>query len=506
MKWCFLLLFSLSVHAQQVDIQHYQFSLTLSDTTNKIYGTAEITARFLQDVSSFQLDFSGMTVTAVHENNKPVSFEQDSASLRLSIQPGALHTFTIKYEGIPKDGLIISANKHGHRTFFSDNWPDRAHQWIPCIDNPADKATVDFIITAPDHYEVIANGLKVKESSSNNFKTTHYSEKVALPTKVFAVGVADFAIDHSGDVNGIPVYSYIFPEDQQKGFHNYKMAGKILSWFIQKIGPYPYGKLANVQSKTIFGGMENAGAIFYAEESVGSKYIEELLAHEIAHQWFGDAVTETGWQHLWLSEGFATYMTHLYMENKYGKDTLKEGVVTDRKKIIAFAKKRNTPVVDTTVKGNYMQLLNINSYEKGGWVLHMLRRQLGDTIFWKGIRLYFATYNGGNANTTDFRKVMEKVSGQSLTVFFKQWLETAGIPVLDISYSYKKGILNIEIKQSQDQLFTFPLEYTVGDDLRITKVNIENRITTIKVPVSRNPGIIHIDPRVNLLAEIRLKQ
>jgi aminopeptidase N len=503
MRWCLLLLFfSLSLHAQQADVQHYQFSLTLSDTTDKIYGTAEITVRFPQQKTMFELDLAGMTVMTITENNQPVRFEQDSSKLRLSILPKGLYTFTIKYEGIPKDGLIISTNKYGHRTFFSDNWPDRAHQWIPCVDNPADKATVDFIITAPAHYQVVANGLKISETSSGQLKTTHYSEKVALPTKVLAVGVADFVIDHSGDVKGIPVYSYVFPEDKQKGFHNYKMAAKILAWFIQQIGPYPYEKLANIQSKTIFGGMENAGAIFYAEESVGSKHIESLLAHEIAHQWFGDAVTETNWQHLWLSEGFATYMTHLYMENKYGKDTLKAGLIADRKKVIAFAKKRQTPVIDTTVKGHYMQLLNINSYEKGGWALHMLRRQLGDSIFWKGIRLYFAAYDGRNANTTDFRKVMENASGQPLAAFFKQWLETAGMPVLDVSYIYEKGTVNIEIKQSQDQLFTFPLEYSVGDDSRVLKVNIQDRITKISVPVSRNPGIIHIDPQVNLLADI----
>lgn len=447
-----------------------------------------------------------MTVTEVTEKNQPVTFEQDSSALHLSIQPNEYHTLTIQYEGIPRDGLIISTNKYGRRTFFSDNWPDRAHQWIPCVDNPADKATVDFIITAPSHYQVIANGLKTKEITTGNLKTTWYSEKIPLPTKVLAVGVADFAIDHSGDVNGIPVYSYLFPEDRQKGFRDYKMAGKILAYFIRKIGPYPYEKLANVQSKTIFGGMENAGAIFYSERSPGSRDIEELLAHEIAHQWFGDGVTETDWQHVWLSEGFATYMTHLYMESKYGKDTLKAGLVTDRKKIIEFAKKRQTAVVDTTVKEHFMQLLNINSYEKGGWALHMLRRQVGDSIFWKGIRLYFATYNGRNANTSDFRKIMEKVSGQSLAMFFKQWLETAAMPVLEISTKNEKNLLSIEVKQTQDQLFTFPLEYTVEGSADIHKVEIKDRITQFKITTAGNTGVVNFDPQVNLLAEIRIKQ
>ena len=115
------------------------------------------------------------------------------------------------------------------------------------------------------------------------------------------------------------------------------------------------------------------------------------MAHEIAHQWFGDCATETRWEHLWLSEGFATYMTHCYLENKYGADTLKKGMQKDRSTLIAYEKVRLTSVVDTTVGRDYMQLLNPNSYEKGGWVLHMLRRRLGDDLFWKGISTYYTT-------------------------------------------------------------------------------------------------------------------
>ena len=501
---------------QPVDVQHYGISLTVGDDTDKIAGKTDITVRFLSNASTFRLDLvgpemndTGMTVLKVSEVRKStpagstgkavkdIPFRQDSTGVYLSVNAGKgeTRTYRVEYSGIPRDGFIISMNKFGSRTFFTDNWPNRAHYWLPCVDHPSDKATLDIDVLAPDKYKVVANGWKTADTLiKSHLRRTRYTEKAQIPTKVIAIGIAGFAVDHSADVQGIPVYSYVFPENKQQGFKDYGRAGEILRFFIQQIGPFPYKKLANIQSKTIYGGMENAGAIFYSEESVGSRDIEELLAHEIAHQWFGDAITETDWEHVWLSEGFATYMTHLYMEHKYGADTLRAGLKADRKKVIAFEKKRNTAVIDTTVNGQYTKLLNANSYEKGGWVLHMLRRQVGDSSFWKGIRTYFATYGGHNANTTDFRRVMEKVSGRDLGDFFQQWLYTPGMPELTMRPGSETG--TFIIKQQQEHLFSFPLEYTIDNDPMIRKVIVKDKITTINI---RAHHTIHIDPQINLL-------
>jgi len=494
-----------------IDIQHYGFNIQLNDKNDTIKGQAEIALRYLKDAGSFQInlvkqrsDGKGMLVSNVTENGNPVSFQQNADDVTITTNgiAGSGHAYVINYSGIPADGLIISTNKFGHRTFFGDNWPNRAHNWLPCVDEPADKATVDFMVTAPDHYQVVSNGLKVDEKAlPDNMKLTHWSEKAECPTKVMVIGVADFAINHTGDVNNIPVYTYVFPENKDKGFASYTVAKPILAYYINKVGPYAFEKLANVQSKTIFGGMENSSCIFYFEESVGDKGIEELMAHEIAHQWFGDAASETNFSHLWLSEGFATYMTSVYLEHKYGVDTLRKRLKADRETVFDFENKRKTPVVDTTVHNNYMVLLNANSYQKGGWVLHMLRRKLGDKAYWKGIRAYYKKYDGKNANTENLRAELEAASGQNLQQFFKQWIYTAGAPHLKYSWLYdqKKKTLDITIVQEQTQAFEFPLQIRIGKKMQT--FYLKNKISQFKTPVPFKPTQVLIDPNVNLLAQ-----
>lgn len=499
-----------------IDVQHYTFSLVLNDENNSIQGAAVITVLFVQPVTGFDLDLvkkntegKGMTVTSVRLNNQPVQYIQADESIYISTTAAAGETkdFTILYEGIPADGLIIDKNKYNHRSFFGDNWPNRAHHWLPCVDNPADKAAVDFIVTAPEHYQIISNGIQVEENNlPDHLKQTHWRETVALPTKVMVIGAADFAVNYAGDVDCIPVYSWVYPEDREKGFYDYSLASDILPFFIKQVGPYAYHKLANVQSKTRFGGMENASAIFYAERSVaGDRKVEALLTHEIAHQWFGNMATEKSWPHVWLSEGFATYMTHCYLEKKYGTDSLQKRLQEDRQSIIAFSKKKTAPVVDTTITSNFFQLLNANSYQKGGWALHMLRNKLGDAAFWQCIRTYYAQYAGSNASTEDLRKVMETVSGQDLQLFFQQWLFTAGHPILRYSWKYNTGkkLLLITIEQEQVVLFNFPLEILIEgtSEKLVQPVDVKKKTTTVTVALPAKPLKIILDPGIKLLFE-----
>lgn len=497
-----------------IDVQHYEFSIELTDTSDLIKGSAAIDILLSKDTEVITLDLisknnnrKGMTVLQVTESGKPLTFthlnDQISIQLPTIAKKGERKNIVITYEGVPGDGLIITKNKYGHRVFFADNWPNRARHWLPCVDHPADKAALDFVVTAPAHYQVISNGIKIEDTTANDQqRRTHYSETTPLSTKIMVIGVAEFAIQQSGIIQGVPVSSWVYPEDKDKGFYDYALAVEILPYFIKNVGPYAFKKLANVESTTIFGGMENASAIFYSDETsiTGSRKSEALLAHEIAHQWFGNMATEADWSHLWLSEGFATYMTILYFEHKYGIDTAKKMLVKNRDIVIEFAKKKPRPVVDSSVT-NYMELLNANSYQKGGWVLHMLRRQLGDSLFWKGIQTYYSRYAGKNAVTNDLCKVMEEVSGRALKGFFNQWLFRAGHPKLDIRWKYNaaRKAVDITVIQRQNEIYKFPIDLLIGNVDK--QVMIESRVTKFTVQATVKPATITVDPSVNLLFE-----
>ena len=229
---------------------------------------------------------------------------------------------------------------------------------------------------------------------------------------------------------------------------------------------------------------------------------ESLHAHEIAHQWFGNMATEKSFAHIWLSEGFATYYSILYFEKKYGKDTADYILKEDRNLAIDFAKNYERPVIDENK--DYMELLNPNSYQKGSWVLHMLRRQLGDSVFHKSIKKYYAEYAGKNADTKDLQKVFEKTSGKDLSVFFQQWLYTASIPKLDVSWNYllKEKKLSVTIKQLQKTSFVFTLELelkNVTGNNTIKTIIVSKKEETFIIPVKEKPASVTLDPHTSLL-------
>lgn len=507
-----------------IDVKHYRFRIELNDTTDIISGTAEISLLCKKNLTQLELDLisknaqgKGMQVTGITLQGTVLKFSHQNDLVKIFLtSPAAINDLLklkITYRGIPNDGLIISKNKYGDRTFFADNWPNRGRNWIPVVDHPADKAAVDFIIIAPLHYDVVANGVKIEQSFLNaRQKLTHYTEQVDIPTKVMVIGVARFAVQQAGVVDQTPVESWVYPQNSNDGFSDYAVAVKVLDFFIGHIGPYPYKKLANVQSKTTFGGLENASAIFYHENSVTGKNNQEgLIAHEIAHQWFGDSATELDWHHVWLSEGFATYFALLYSELVHGEDKRRSEMKIDRDQVIAYFKKNPQPVVNVEIT-DLMKLLNPNSYQKGSWVLHMLRREIGDENFRAGVREYYRKYRDSNALTADLKSIMEDVSGKDLKLFFEQWIFTAGHPVLDGSWSYDEAAKTLHITLNQVQkgaVFNFPLEIGVfqeGDLIpRIEKVRIDKQAHKFTIPMSAKPNKIALDPAINLLFEGNLR-
>ncbi len=509
---------------KNLDILHYKFEINLNDQTNEISGQANIQFRLTQpnkmlvlDLIKYQ-DSTGMIVDQVLMNNTPVSFahQQDKVSITCPsyFSTDTLVEISLKYHGIPADGLIISKNKYGKKSFFGDNWPDRARNWLPCVDHLSDKASVEFLVKAPSHFQVVANGIrKAYYPAEEGFHYTHYESLVPLPTKVMVIGVGEFAIQTVGFAGDTKIETWVYPENREEGFLDYKPALAIVNYFNAKIGPYAFKKLANVQSKTVYGGMENSGAIFYYENSVtGKNKLHSLLAHEIAHQWFGDAVSEADWHHIWLSEGFATYMESVYMSDFFPEVNLQSRMDRSRSRVTAYYYRNPNPVVDTTIV-NLRRLLSTNSYQKGAWVLHMLRNKIGEEAFWTGIKQYYALYKNKNALTEDFRHSMEEASGINLQQFFSQWLRQSGHPILDVKYDYntKDKILTVNIRQTQTSTaFKFDLDIDMHDgssDKIVSRRMLVNEISsTHKIELEFEPDKIILDPQVNLLFEEVKKQ
>jgi len=256
--------------------------------------------------------------------------------------------------------------------------------------------------------------------------------------------------------------------------------------------------------------MENASCIFYAENSVtGMGRAERLVAHEIAHQWFGDAVTEKDWYHIWLSEGFATYLTGLYIENQYGRGAFLKHINSEKAEVFEYEKINPDPIIDTSLNVS-IELLNPNTYQKASWVLHMLRKELGDSLFIKCISTFYKEFEHKNVVTIDFQKVVERLSGKSFTAFFDQWLYKTGHPILDISWTHKEKSLIITVKQTQpNTVYSFPLELklinknSISSQLRIDITKVEESFT---FNYQNNPIDLIPDPGNWILMESVVKR
>ncbi|MBS9462043.1 M1 family metallopeptidase [Flagellimonas sp. 389] len=495
------------------DVQGYIFNLTLNDKSNSIVGEAAFTVDFKNEVNEFSIDLIkkasryGMELKGVLEGDVPAKYTFKNNKITITPTPSGpkTRTFKVQYQGIPERGLVIDTTKFGQRSFFGDNWPNLARHWLPCVDHPSDKASVEFRITAPDHYDVVATGEKIEESNlGNGYKLTTYKEPAPVAMKVVTIGVTKFASKILGEVDDVPISAWVYPENRLDGFSDYGVATNVIKYFINNIGPYSYAKLANMQAKTQWGGLENAGTIAYFENSVtGKNEVEGLIAHEIAHQWFGNSATENDWNHVWLSEGFATYFAILYQESVYGDTKRKEELVLDRKQIIDYYQENPSPIVDLSIK-DPMKVLSTNTYQKAGWVLNMLRYKLGDEVFWKGIRIYYKTYRNSNVMTSDFRKIMEEASGVKLNEFFQQWIFTEGYPSIKWDWSYKNRKVVIRLEQTQNHhVFDFPLEIEILEKGKsfISTVQVNDKKSSFEMDVDSRPTTITLDPNLKLLFE-----
>lgn len=512
-----------------IDALHYVFRLTLSDASNEITGEATVTLKVTQDsVPEVSLDLSslsagtGMTVLSVRRGgpidipgppSDALMFMHRDNRLRVVLPPltkaGQEVTFTIRYRGVPREGIVIGENMYGERSFFGNNWPNLVRNWLPMVDHPYDKATGEFIVTAPSHYQVVANGKLIEELDlPNGARRTHWKQSAPIASWLYTIGVARFSSHLAGDVAGVPIYTWVFPQDRDAGLALFEdTARRAMLFFTSQIGPYSYEKLANVQATGFTGGTEYASVIFYGEKGVGAG--REPVVHEIAHQWFGDSVTERDWDDVWLSEGFATYFALLFSEHDEGRDAFVDGLKRSRTQVLQLEQKLpNTPVIHRNLS-DMTKVLNNLVYQKGGWVLHMLRNEVGTEHFWTAIREYYRRYRNANASTDDLRAVFEQVSGKPLDWFFMQWLNRPGVPKIDGSWRYDavKKTVEVTVMQSQaDAPFKVKLDVGVvaktGDLPKVQTVEFASRQAVFTIPADQAPTSVALDPNTTLLAQV----
>ena len=505
-----------------IDILNYSFELHLNDSTDIIYGTANINLHIEPSENNVRLDLisanndgDGMVVHSVLFNGNKVPYTHKNNELNIStdgLKYSIYDVITIEYSGIPITGLIIGDNMHGDRTFFSDNWPNKARNWLPLVDHPYDKSTSEFIVFAPNHYQVISNGLLVEETNINkDIKKTHWKQSVPISCWLYALGVAEFAIDYVDYFNGKSIQTWVYKQDRDKGFYDFKVPTKhTLEFFSDYVGPFAYEKLANVQSNSVKGGMESATAIFYSDISVtGDRSVRwrDVIIHEVAHQWFGNCVTEYDWDDVWLSEGFATYFTLMFREHAYGRDDFVKGLKDAKRRVFNFYEKnKDASVVHDNLKDMKDVLSYDLQYQKGAWVLHMLRNYVGEDNFRAGIRNYYKKYFNSTTNTEEFKIEMEKVSGVNLDKFFDQWLYKGGIIKLNVEWKYDEKSKNIEFDITQVQndgyLFEMPLDIEIlGDNNSNTStIRLDKKSGKYLVYSENKPKEIKLDPYTKLLA------
>lgn len=507
-----------------VDVQDYDLHLELPESGRTIVGRAVLTVRRTARLDTLVLDLIGMQVRAVTVDREPVVFSRDVATVGVPLPRGRAGTFRVEvdYSGAPDDGLIITTDSAGRWNGFGDNWPNRARHWIPSVDHPSDKATVSWDVVAPSSRTVIANGALVSRREIDGrpgWTETKWRESRPIATYLMVIAAAPLvrydlgqtACGYGSTPDGcVPQSVYVAPEQQFTLPGAFGDAPDIVRWFAELVGPFPYEKLAHLQSSTRYGGMENATAIFYADAIVRRDAMTAgLIAHETAHQWFGDAVTERAWPHVWLSEGFATYFAALWAGHADGDSAFRSAMARIRANVIGDTTAvTHRPVIDT-IETNLYALLNRNSYDKGGFVLHMLRRQIGDSAFFQGLRRYYAAHRDGNALTEDLRAAMEETSGKQLGWFFDQWLRRPGFPEIAATWSYDMQTRRVVLVITQSERFgayRFPLTVAVsaeGGETQRFRVEVPaERETRVVLPtrMAAAPTAVTLDPDVELLA------
>jgi aminopeptidase N len=487
---------------------------------------------------SVKFDACEMSVARVRVDGSEARFEHDGTILTVrnaSPLSVSAHEVVVEYSAKPTRGVYFIHPEPDYPDKPVQVWTQSEAQaarfWFPCHDHPDDKSTTETIITAPDGYTVISTGKLVSRTSSSGWSIFHWSEAAPHSTYLNSFIVGKF-VETKEEAEGVPLEYYV-PERKSKDTKRFFGLTPDMMKILVAVTDYgyPFEKYAQVAVHDfIYGGMENISATTMtdsrfpderSEEDYAARYSRpdrnhiELVAHELAHSWFGDLVTMKDWSHSWLNEGFATYMEAVYHERSFGKDEFSQRMLyASQTYFEEDENKYRRPIVDST----YLyadDMFDSHTYEKGSWVLHQLRRVLGDDEFFKGVSTYLKRYAYKNPDTHDFMRAMEESSGVSLERYFEQSLFLAGYPEIEAEYSWdsdnSSAVVSIRQVQAVDDLtpiFQFPCDvvfYTAkGRESR--HVWVRSREEAFHFQLGSEPTVVEIDPEGWLLKKLSFRR
>jgi aminopeptidase N len=512
--------------SRDYDARHYRISLTFDLEDKRFWGENRITLASLKEgLTECALDAEELTVGSVlDETGKPLAFEQTDKRIVVRLPRkydfGEVAVFTVRYQGHdPKHGLFFDEETPAHPRLVSTvSWPDCAHHWVPCYDYPHDKVTHELIVTVSAPNKVLSNGrlMKVGENADDGTVTYYWSQDLPHSTYLFMLAIGPFAVIEDS-LGNLPVHYWVYPKDVEDARWIFAKTPAMIDFFNKLFNyEYPWAKYDQVVSPRMGGGAENTSATLLGEGVIHNRRAEQdfswerVIAHEIAHQWWGDLITLRTWSETWLNESFGTYSDYLWTRFDKGEE---EGAVDLRGKKEQYLREARTRYIRPIVFDRYerpQDNFDSHTYPKGACVLHMLRSLLGDGPFFAVLTHFLHKHAFQAVDTHDFRTAVKDVTGQNLDWFFEQWLFKPGHPVFEVSSEWNEEAkkLRLRIRQNQDTSADVPI-YRMPVDIGIVtaegkvkeKVWLEDREERFEFDLAGRPLLVRFDEGNHLLKE-----
>jgi aminopeptidase N len=512
--------------SRDYDAKHYRLELTFDLDKKIFFGTNTITLTPLKnEFYTCVLDAEELVVDSVQSpNGVQLVFEQTEKQLIVHFPQaynlGEEVLFTVEYHAEnPKRGLYFDDETDEHPQMVTTvSWPMYAHHWLPCYDYPNDKVTHEFIITVKGSLKVLGNGrlVRIMEDKLNGTKTYHWSQSLPHSTYLFLLAIGPYAVIEDS-LGSLPVNYWVYEDGVEDAKMVFKKTPYMIEFFNKTYGyAYPWAKYDQVISPRFGGGAENTSATLLGQAVVHDMKAEKdyswekTIAHEIAHQWWGDLITLRSWEHTWLNESFGTYSNHLYTRYDKGKD---EGAYDLLRKKNSYLREAHNEYMRPIVFDRYerpQQNFDSHTYPKGAVVLHMLRFILGDEPFFRTLKHFLHKHEFEAVDTHDFMKAVKEATGQNMDWFFEQYIFAPGHPVFDVSFSWdeeeSKGKLSV--RQVQDTTKGVPI-YKIPVIIGIhtkeakysEKVWIENQNEEFAITADEKPLMVRFDEGNYLLKE-----